>query len=526
MATDKIPVIDLFAGPGGLGEGFSAFKLNQESKFRICLSIEKDPSAYRTLRLRSFFRKIPFDKLKDAYVEFAKSDRTEDDEQRLFSYYRSKKKEVDREVLCKELGNAKFSETDIDRHIEDRLSGQRIWVLIGGPPCQAYSVAGRSRMSRLRKNNLEKFEKDERHRLYQHYLRIIEAHEPPVFVMENVKGLLSSTLKGQLVIDQIIRDLKHPAGNGKLRYNLYSFVGRHSNRGVFNDVQTDASDFLIHSEDFGIPQARHRLIILGVRSDIKIAPEYLKKAKTPVPLRSVISDLPKIRSSVSRRKNQQRKWGDCIREIQTLFRDGSFPYDLREHINRFLNNLDENLSTGGAWVKYAPGHSNKIVNEWYRQPDLGGVCNHEARSHMPSDLQRYYFAACFADLQSIYGVKKSPKLEDFPRALLPKHRNIDPNKLNKTVFSDRFRVQLWDDPAKTITSHIAKDGHYFIHPDPRQCRSLTVREAARIQTFPDSYIFSGTRTSQYQQVGNAVPPLLARQLAKTVYALIDRWGGR
>jgi DNA (cytosine-5)-methyltransferase 1 len=131
------------------------------------------------------------------------------------------------------------------------------------------------------------------------------------------------------------------------------------------------------------------------------------------------------------------------------------------------------------------------------------------------DLKRYLFAAKFARK---YGF--SPKLRDYQRyseALLPDHANAKSGK-----FSDRFRVQLEDSPATTVTSHISKDGHYFIHYDPSQCRSFTVREAARIQTFPDNYIFCGSRTAQYHQVGNAVPPFLAKKLAEVVYHILDK----
>ncbi|GAA6157378.1 hypothetical protein NBRC116588_28510 [Pyruvatibacter sp. HU-CL02332] len=137
---------------------------------------------------------------------------------------------------------------------------------------------------------------------------------------------------------------------------------------------------------------------------------------------------------------------------------------------------------------------------------------------MSSDLQRYAFAATFAEVTA-----RSPKLGDFPSKLLPDHRNVDQGR-NGKMFADRFRVQMPDGVSTTITSHISKDGHYFIHYDPRQCRSLTVREAARLQTFPDNYKFEGPRTAQYHQVGNAVPAYLAKQIAAVIANVLDRAG--
>ena len=154
-------------------------------------------------------------------------------------------------------------------------------------------------------------------------------------------------------------------------------------------------------------------------------------------------------------------------------------------------------------------------NDLFHDGRLKRLPSHESRSHMESDIQRYFFAALYSSVNRV-----SPKLADFPSNLLPKHRNVDMGREGK-MFSDRFRVQLPDVQATTITSHISKDGHYFIHYDPAQCRSLTVREAARLQTFPDNYRFEGPRTAQYQQVGNAVPPLLAEKIAAIIYEFLE-----
>jgi DNA (cytosine-5)-methyltransferase 1 len=165
--------------------------------------------------------------------------------------------------------------------------------------------------------------------------------------------------------------------------------------------------------------------------------------------------------------------------------------------------------SGGAYGGVASSCPDDL-RQWLEDEKLRRFLNNETRGHMLTDLERYFFAALYG---KIVGV--SPKAINFPRELAPHHRNWRTGK-----FADRFRVQLSDFPASTITSHISKDGHYFIHPDPVQCRSLTVREAARIQTFPDNYFFKGNRTEQFVQVGNAVPPFLAKKIAAALLLLL------
>jgi DNA (cytosine-5)-methyltransferase 1 len=163
---------------------------------------------------------------------------------------------------------------------------------------------------------------------------------------------------------------------------------------------------------------------------------------------------------------------------------------------------------GGIFV---PGKVLQVfARDWYLDDRIEGVLNHETRTHITEDISRYAFAAQFAKTEGF-----SPTIHEFPKRLLPNHRNVH-GREDTVPFSDRFRVQLRNQPSTTVTSHISKDGHYYIHYDPEQARSLTVREAARLQTFPDNYFFDSPRTQQYHQVGNAVPPLLSQQIERIV----------
>lgn len=281
-----IPVIDLFAGPGGLGEGFASLRgHDQKPFFEIRLSIEKSEVAHRTLILRSTFRRLRGTKDVRHYYSYI---RGEIDEAtfRCIPAVTSAFEHAAREARCLELG--KSDEASIDAEIRAALKGQETWVLIGGPPCQAYSLAGRSRRA-----NDKDFHKDEKHFLYKEYLRIIQVHRPTIFVMENVKGLLSSKHSGHPMFEKIISDLSSPVDG--LEYEIRSFTKKG------NSDYLEPADCLIHSERYGIPQSRHRVILLGVRKGQGV-PQHplLQLISKPVTVRQTIEDLPKIRSRLSR----------------------------------------------------------------------------------------------------------------------------------------------------------------------------------------------------------------------------------
>jgi DNA (cytosine-5)-methyltransferase 1 len=213
---------------------------------------------------------------------------------------------------------------------------------------------------------------------------------------------------------------------------------------------------------------------------------------------------------LSKQKDDDDRWKRCIQRFaNNAFLQGVIK-SVKSKIIEEAAELKTPKNRRGAPFIATKNYTVAYRRDWFTDKNIGGVCNHEARTHMESDLGRYFFVSCYGCVN-----EKSPNLEDFPKALLPAHGNITKG-VEEKKFADRFRVQLANKPAKTITSHISKDGHYYIHYDPAQCRSLTVREAARIQTFPDNYYFCGPRTAQFSQVGNAVPPLLANKIALVV----------
>ncbi|MBQ3349903.1 MAG: DNA cytosine methyltransferase [Thermoguttaceae bacterium] len=524
---NTIPVVDIFAGPGGLSEGFSSFRgVGNESCFDIVLSIEKETNEVHTLIVRAIYRLLCQKNKTDIYYKWFSSKNPSlsslieilNDDIEIIEQAKNR-------VLKLELGkknsnsskDKKENNITLENYLRHIADSNKSWILVGGPPCQAYSLAGRVKNKSL---TGYKPETDPRFQLYKQYITILTNYKPAIFLLENVQGILSAKYKGESVIEEILRSLEFPKNKKDVHYIIRPLIQSDS---LF-DKEYAPCDYLIPSEKFGIPQRRHRLIIMGIRDDIAESEYFLnnqsnyflKYQNLENSVSDMISDIPAIRSHISssRRYNNNdikdslESWKDILKSVQ----DEEWYKNLDPNLLNCISKTLKDIANFGIKNK----KRSKVVQaqvpdclKWIKG-DCTDIVQHESRSHMPSDLFRYLFAACYAKVYN-----RSPKLCDFPEELLPNHANVNSNK-----FVDRFHVQLENQPSSTITSHISKDGHYFIHPDPVQCRSLTVREAARLQTFPDNYFFCGDRTSQFHQVGNAVPPYLAKQIAEIIYNIL------
>lgn len=507
-------VVDLFAGPGGLSEGFSAFRVGGDHMpFSVALSVEKERSAHKTLLLRAFLHQFG-DEYPPEYYEYLRVGGNQPD---WASLYPTEWDTASEQTLRSELGSS-----DGDREVSDRIAAIKALdvpiVVLGGPPCQAYSLAGRARNKGTASYVASE---DRRHFLYEQYIHILDSLSPHAFVMENVKGILSSSVGGRRIFQHILDDLRTA---GDRRFGGYRLLAlRPSLEGLPRLVQTaKSSDFVVRAEAFGVPQNRHRVIIVGLRADV---PDRAFQMTAPgttdkpfVTVRDVLSGLPPLRSGLSDR-DSATLWVEAVTQQMERVRSTLTSSGAQEaEKERLVSNVEEAARKFRGQLEAPPRKSNKpslppaALNAWLSDPLLTVTLNHAGRSHMVDDLGRYFFSSAFSQT---FG--RAPKASEFPSGLAPAHLNWRSGK-----FSDRFRAQVWDQPASTITSHISKDGHYYIHPDPLQCRSLTVREAARLQTFPDNYLFLGNQTEQYVQVGNAVPPYLAYQIAGALYDALEQ----
>ena len=400
----KIKTVDLFAGCGGLTEGFAQLGL-----FETLACVEWESAQCQNLTKR----------LKEKWS-------MTDADQRVIRF------DIQRtEELLSGFSDEKYG---ISAGL-DALVGSNLDLVIGGPPCQAYSIAGRIRDEHGMKNDYRNF-------LFESYLRIVEHFKPKALVFENVPGLLSAK-PGDTPITELIQKQFSEAG--------YAII-------------SDLKNAVVDVSDYGVPQKRKRVIILGLRKEIygdqspilikkfyeEILPSYkLEKKKT---LKDAIGDLP-----------------------------GLYPaekvviYDGRKTAHTIASTV---------------------------------VKNHISRYHNQRDIQLFSMLA--ADIES--GANQYLAIEA-RKALYTQHTG-------KTSNIHKYNVLKWNEPSTTIPAHLCKDGLRYIHPDSRQARTITVREAARIQTFPDDYEFIGAMTDQYKMIGNAVPPEFARRLALAVHQLI------
>jgi DNA (cytosine-5)-methyltransferase 1 len=500
-------IVDLFAGPGGLGEGFASLDLGGHAPFKIGISVEKEASAHRTLTLRAFLRahQARHGALPQAFIDFHAGLIPEPDWSEVDA---AAWQHATAEAQCLELGTEPAAAA-IDHAIGALRREFDDTILIGGPPCQAYSLVGRAR-SRGKVGYVP--EEDARHYLFREYIRVLDKLRPAAFVMENVKGMLSSTVESRLVFEMLMEDLASLGTGHGNHYELRAIRVADGRASLQEAVQP--SDFIIRAEEWGVPQRRHRVIIIGIRSDLAVTATRASIALSSGTrtVNDAIGMMPELRSGLSRGRDDTAIWRREVVEAARLLAGihrGKEDGPLRDAFSAIATGLKNRVLAPRLTARLTEGYctSSDELLTWLERPALRGIAQHETRGHMPSDLGRYLFAAVFGEVRGY-----SPKAADFPLSLSPDHRNWQSG-----VFNDRFRVQLAGEPSTTVTSHISKDGNYFIHPDPFQCRSLTVREAARLQTFPDDYLFLGNRTQQYVQVGNAVPPFLARKVASLLF---------
>ena len=439
--------IDVFSGAGGLSEGF------QKEGFSFIAHIEKDSWACETLKTRILFHQLKAKNNIGLYNDYTmkRGEFTDPLEfrNRLIKSQPELLWKINNQVLNMTFGDLKEdpSSTPIGEIIKvveniiKKRSTDSVDLVIGGPPCQSYSVVGRGRMG-------GKAIFDRRNFLFYYFKKIVEEFKPKIIIFENVPGLVSAgkgifLIKLQEEFDQIGYVLK--SGNDAEHRNNF----------------LDASNF-------GVPQIRRRFILFGYKKEIFpngfSYPDFkrhsLVNTYKMITTRDAIGDLPALQIGEG--------------EDHALL-----PYDIKDNLSNFQ----------------------KIMRK-----DSIGVVNHRARLHSKSDREIYKIA-----------IKHASNNQKLLYGQLPKKLRTHKNT---SVFTDRFKVHWWDKTPHTIVAHIAKDGHFNIHPDINQCRSLTVREAARIQSFPDNYIFEGPRTSQYTQVGNAVPPLMAQAIARSISEIL------
>lgn len=413
--NDAIRFIDLFAGCGGLSEGFI------QAGYTPVAHVEIDHAACYTLKTRMAYHWLKEKNREDVYCDYLKGDLSRDE------FYGKIPHEILNSVINKEIGEETLP--SLFQTIDKDVGDQSIDLIVGGPPCQAYSLVGRARKS---------MEGNPRNYLFRYYIKFLEHYRPKCFVFENVVGLLSAADKdGNKYLDMMIDGFKEA--------------------GYMTSYQT------INTKELGIPQARKRVIIIGVRG--------IRKFK-----------YPKLRGK-------------------------PFKYTVRE----MLDGLST-LAAGEAakpFDLHVTGDSKAALKATNVLDPAVPVTQHQSRPNNTNDLEIYRLVVDLWDKEH-----KRLSYETLPKRLQ--------THTNREAFKDRFKVVASDEHVcHTVVAHIHKDGHYYIHPDIKQNRSISIREAARLQTFPDNYYFESSskrpgRAAPYRQIGNAVPVLFAKKIAEAV----------
>lgn len=392
----SIPVIDLFAGCGGLGEGFRNAIWGRRSQFRIVLSVECDRFAHQTLELRAFVRAFVTDRLPIPadYSRYLKKliSRAE-----LFGLH-----PIQAEAARAETCLASLGDPNGDIKVESRISALqrggidfRQSVIIGGPPCQAYSVVGRSRRAKSKASGQYREQDDGRHTLYRHYLRLLTQLQPAAFVMENVRGILSAAYGGESIFPVLLNDL---ASAG---YDLHA-LGRNSSRMRASVIGNATTDFLVKAHDFAVPQKRSRVFIVGTRKDLSAASPKLRRGQRTslVTVRQALVGLPALRSGLSH-NDGGRAWQESVRaSARRLARE-------LKKCEPKISALLEVIGRVDSCLPIERGVENLIPT---LRPPKCLVLNHESRGHTSSDLERYLFFAAWSKVNG-----KSPQLVKLPR---------------------------------------------------------------------------------------------------------------
>lgn len=404
--------IDLFAGAGGLSEGFI------RAGFNPIAHVEMNKDACDTLKTRTAYHWLKENKKIEIYNSYLKS--TSKNKEK---FWREIPDHLINSVINEEISeNTQFKIFDI---IDESLDERKIDLIIGGPPCQAYSVAGRARKD---------MESDPRNHLYKHYVKFLEKYSPKMFVFENVPGILS-------------------AKNGEYLYKIFDSV-----KEAGYNVAIPPKNHL-NAKDFGVLQNRKRVIIIGWKKELDLS--------------YPVFEIQEPEFEVSK----------------DLFSD--------------LIPLKNGEGTFNA-IKYAKPATEYLKKSNIRN-ELDFVTQHISRPNNENDLEIYRIAV------EEWNKGKRLNYANLPQRLI-KHNNT-------TSFANRFQVVNGAGICHTVVAHIAMDGHYYIHPDEKQNRSISVREAARIQSFPDDYFFEGSRSASFKQIGNAVPPLMAAKIAEKIKEL-------